>query len=108
MIITTCLIWWIPVVVAVGAVVEALVDRLVRDAPLDEHPTDTTVITTTTIPTCRHERKRIRRTLRAQTDAPDAANMTRSTMSASCEPTELADPRRARRGVRKPTVAFSV
>jgi hypothetical protein len=54
MIITTCWILWIPVAV------DALVDGLDRDGPLDEQPTDTTATTTATIPTCRAEGKRIR------------------------------------------------
>jgi hypothetical protein len=72
MIMTTCLILWIPVVAAVGAAVEALVDGLVRDAPLDEQPTVTTATTTATMPTCQYAGERIRRTLRAQAGAADA------------------------------------
>jgi hypothetical protein len=71
MIMTTCLILWIPVVAAVGAVVEALVDGLVRDTPLDEQLTVTTA-TIATMPTCQYAGERIRRTLRAQAGAADA------------------------------------
>jgi hypothetical protein len=81
MIITTCLIWWIPVVVALGAAVEALVDGLVRGDPLDEHPTETTATTTATIPTYRHPGQRIRGTLRIQTGAADAAHLRIATVS---------------------------
>ena len=85
MIITTCLILRIPAVAAVGAAVEALVDGLVREGPLDEQPTEATATTTATIPRGQYAGERIRRTLRAPTRAADAATSALRVL-ASCEP----------------------
>src|SRR5438132_96938 len=59
MIITTCLILWIPV-----AAVDALVDPFDGGDPLDEQAVAKTT-TTAAIPTNRADQERIRRTLRA-------------------------------------------
>jgi hypothetical protein len=69
MIITTCWILWIPVAV------DALVDGLDRDDPVDEQPIVATATTTAAIPTCRTDDERIRRTLRAPAGAKCAATL---------------------------------
>jgi hypothetical protein len=67
MIMTTCLILWIPGATTTDGPVDGLVEGLVRDGPLDEQPIVTTATTTATIPTDRVEGERIRSTLRAAT-----------------------------------------
>jgi hypothetical protein len=72
MIMTTCLILWIPGATPIDGTVELVVDGLVLDGPLDEHPIAATATTTATIP-YRVRGSRIRSTLRAAPGAKDAA-----------------------------------
>jgi hypothetical protein len=50
MITMTCLILWMPGTTLLDGLVDALVDGLVLDGPLDEHPIAATAATSTTTP----------------------------------------------------------